>query len=122
MLTTIKARSSEQAALCDILAVLRKNGMTLPDFHLPDVVNLPQPPHVAFDARQQAQLADNLEPTLHAEQLTVVAAVLQAVHDAVNFQPTSHVFFVDGPGGSGKIFKFLIHRLRGLGGQVMACA
>ncbi|XP_066922796.1 ATP-dependent DNA helicase PIF2-like [Clytia hemisphaerica] len=100
---------------------LQQFGKHLADFGLPMLEEaLPEDDDLNLDEmRQQANL---LRPQLNADQQTVCQAVINAVVNNDSAHP--NVFFLDGPGGTGKTFtyNFLIRELLGMNKKIATCA
>ena len=99
---------STTMALGEIAYILRISNKALSDFYLPDVnVVAYQPPQQHVDIQQCRQQADHLRPTLNDQQLEAGETVLAAVESLQNGDaPVPRLFFVDGPGGSGKTYLY----------------
>jgi hypothetical protein len=120
-----------QAALHDLDQRLHSVGKSIADFQLPEYPdydaeqfrNRALRQALAFDAATEAALADERVPRLSDEQRAVFDAVISAVM-APATNPRGNCFYVDGPGGSGKIFLYeaLIHSVRSKGSISLACA
>ena len=104
--------------------VIKQAGKCLSDFNLPEVENV-----VAIDenvdldgmAAEAAQVRDTLNP----EQVAVATAVIEAVQNIRNGNQQHHrIFFLDGPGGSGKsyVYNYLINLLTSQGYRVATSA
>ena len=123
---TLSILLSESAALIDIEAVLSNSGKTLAEYGLP----VPAPNNNnqqlnGIDVIVEAQQADLLEQTLTAEQQLLTMSINQAIQDVETNGPINpHIFFLDGPAGTGKTYtyNYLIHRLQGQGKRVKSSA
>ena len=115
-------------ALDAIQKILSQNGK-----HLADDYGLPLPKAFdrtqftnkdllrerRYDAPEERTQADSLRAQMYDEQGDAYDAILDSVHT-----DTPAVFFIDGPGGSGKTFLYsaLLHAVRGDGDIALACA
>ena len=111
---------AEQLALGRIQAILTQSGKTLADYQLPPLEEAPvldMPNVVAF--RDEAE---NLRAMLNHDQIQVADAILQAC--AVNDDTRANIFFLDGPGGTGKTFtyNYIIKAVIGQNLNVSTCA
>jgi len=114
---------AEAACLDAIQDLLRARGKSLADFGLPtprfDLIDGEQADPLDWVDRA-VEAADLLE-RLTIEQRTVYDRVMAAVDDG---RPVSKLFYVDGPGGTGKttLYSALISTLRGQGRTVLPVA
>lgn len=109
---------SERAALHEIDSVLQRNNLTVQKFNLPDpgpavIANTPQ-----FDIAVEAENASALIATLNHCQRIAFDAVVKAMNSE---NPSNTLFYIDGPGGSGKtyLYKTLMAYVRGQGELVL---
>ena len=109
---------ASQKALSKIEAILNQNGSTLTNFGLPAAhyVNPVIPPlnpgDLPFDLGEEGEKAAQF--TLNVEQKRAAHYILTACLDTES--PGPHLFFLCGPGGSGKtyLYNYLVHKLRSL--------
>ena len=99
-------------ALTSINKYLEQHGKTLTDYHLPNVAIT-----LRMDdtySKYEAERAMELRSMLNDEQLLVSDTVLSKVLSSDGYC-TDNIFYLDGPGGSGKTFtyNYLVHELRG---------
>lgn len=123
------AHAAVSAALADLQTHLTRHGLTCADFRLPM-------PHdfdlqafrfrelraeLDYDSGHEALQAQRMRHAMAAFPLQ--AAAFDAIKHAIDVD-TSAVFFVDGPGGTGKSFLFeaLLHYVRGRSGIAVACS
>ena len=116
-----------QAALGDLQHHLSRHGKSNGDFH----ISLPNGfDHEAYRLRElraelqynpadEAHAATSMRQQMNAEQAQAYDAALSALEDNVG-----RIFYVDGPGGTGKSFllEALLHFVRGKGHIAVACA
>ncbi|XP_057299173.1 uncharacterized protein LOC130629828 [Hydractinia symbiolongicarpus] len=93
---------AEQMVLGKIKGVIQQFGKRLTDFGLPALQealldDLP-------NTEEMRQEALNIRPLLNAEQLHVADSILNAVTN--NNINVANIFFLDGPGGTGKTFTY----------------
>ena len=114
------AGQAEQSALGKIQGVLRQFSKYLTDFDLPALEEAPaeELPN-AEEFRLDAAI---IRPRLNPEQLAVADAVLHALTN--NNNEESKIFFIDGPGGTGKtfVYNYLIREVIGRNLHVATCA
>ena len=115
---------AERTSLLDIQRHLNAANKSLGDFEL-DLPNVDLSAEViapSFNITISTNEALRIEPTLNAEQREALNAILNTIE---NHDPSiPNMFFIDGPGGSGKTYayNFLIHKLRSLYKTVSASA
>ena len=114
------ALQAEQSALSKIQSILQQFGKTLSDFDLPPLEEAlaEEVPNVE-EMRRDAQ---NIRPMLNPEQLNVADSVIDAVTN--NNNERANIFFIDGPGGTGKtfVYNYIIRELIGREMNVSTCA
>ena len=110
---------AEQRALATIQRILREFNKSLSDFGLPPLDEAPPDDDINAEAMRNA--ARERRPQLNEEQLAAADAVLQAV---ANENERNKVFFIDGPGGTGKtfVYNYIIKELLGRNKKVATCA
>ena len=100
------------AALVDIDKRLQNHGKTIADYP-----GMPTPSHTIspydealiiqreldYDIHEQLSIVDHDLPSLNSEQLTIFRTIISAVND---LKQCPKVFFIDGPGGTGKTFLY----------------
>ncbi|XP_066924644.1 uncharacterized protein [Clytia hemisphaerica] len=93
---------AEQMALAHIELMLKQFGKSLDDFNLPhlDFGLVEQLP----DAEANRQEAAEIRPLLNNDQTIVADVVLEALSN--NDHNSTKLFFLDGPGGTGKTFTY----------------
>jgi PIF1-like helicase/Helitron helicase-like domain at N-terminus len=114
--------NAEYYGLKDVEATLKANGKTLKHYNLleppADLAPLPTA-RVDFDHEQEvgAELVDKLNPLQKDAFDKIMAAVTDDNH-------SDRLFFLDGPGGSGKTFTYdtLYHNVTGMELKVACCA
>jgi hypothetical protein len=109
-------------ALQDIQTTLISNGRNLAWFHLPLLpLNMPPAPSCNPNLQQEQELAAELTVKLNPLQREAFNKIMHAVSDSTSLD---RLFFLDGPGGSGKTFTYetLYHTLTGLALNVTCCA
>jgi len=121
-----------QEVLSALESILYHNGSSLSNFpSLPQNVELPPTdnewgPSQSNDVLPAIFDADRLRGMLNQEQRALYDAVIEAVEEghAQTGPPTAKLFFVDGPGGSGKTFVYsaIIAQLKAARRQVIATA
>ena len=115
-------------ALMHVQDLLQQYGKRLCDFEgmpFPDACNVDRPSNsllmeeIMFDHQEQADLANRMQETLNDYQQRAYNTVLEVV-----YMNEGGVFFLDGPGGSGKTYLYntLLARLRGEKKIALACA
>ena len=119
--------AARSLALEDIQRVLARGGRQLQEFGLPAPSSFDAEAFAfralraarAFDASEEQRRAAAQRRTLRADQ----AAVFDAVAAALETREGG-VFFIDGPGGSGKTYleETLLHHVRGQGRVASPCA
>jgi len=109
-------------ALFEIEAVLRTNGKRLQDFELPVLPNGFQPPVVEIiDHNIEIEQGNTMLAQLNVEQKLAFDSIVGAVQ---NVHCIQRLFYLDGPGGSGKTFTYetVYHYLTGLHFKVQCVA
>ena len=110
-------------AIFHIDGELRTNGNSCNEKGLPTPVSLllRLTQHID-DPAVFAEEGEQIMQMLNAEQRTAADTVLAAI--ATNDCTSSHCFFIDGPGGTGKTFLYtvIVHVLRGLHKKVLTVA
>ena len=104
---------SEQKALAHIEKILKNNSRSLQYFQLPEVYNLTPTSPINYNVYDEIDIRGELESSLTREQLRIANEICSRIQ--TNKPPlSSNLFFIDGPGGSGKtyLYNYLIHRLR----------
>ena len=114
-------------ALKDIQTVLETAGKKNSDFNLPAPSDFDHAAWMGrelraemdFDGEAEREKASSMRAQMYTEQREAFDAVLAAVDCE-----SEAMFFVDGPGGSGKSFLFegILHHVRGKGDIGIACA
>ena len=119
-INTNNEHQAEQTALGKIQSVLAQFGKCLFDFQLPELEEAPINELPNFE--HMRQVAANVRHLLNNEQTAIVISVLDAVHKNKYDQP--NLFFIDGPGGTGKTFcyNYLINELCSHDKKVSTCA
>ena len=119
-INTNNEHQAEQTALGKIQSVLAQFGKCLFDFQLPELEEAPINELPNFEHMRQE--AANVRHLLNNEQTAIVESVLDAVHKNKYDQP--NLFFIDGPGGTGKTFcyNYLINELCSHDKKVSTCA
>ena len=123
-----RERLAKNSALLHIQSLLRQHGKQLSDFQgmpVPYDCNNLRTHNVllleeqTFDIEQQQALAFQMERSLNSSQRVAYDRVMSAVQTN-----TSAVFFLDGPGGSGKTYLYntILAQLRGASQIVLASA
>ena len=102
-------------ALCEINSYLEQNGKALVDYQFPNFASSFTTISDTFDCVNEAQKAIELRSLLNSEQLAVADTVLARVLKPIDSHCEANVFYLDGPGGSGKTFtyNYLVHELQG---------
>ncbi|RCN43056.1 hypothetical protein ANCCAN_10937 [Ancylostoma caninum] len=111
---------SEAAAYYDIEERIARAGKNLRNFLPPPTVPPPQMNEVSFDPVECAHKGALLHATLNAQQERACNTILSSVSD-----PTRpRLFFIDGPGGSGKTYLYnaLFNILIGQNNKVICTA
>ena len=86
---------AEQNSLIDIQHHLMARNKSLKHFDLPEITTSNSPPHHSYDVAEETTLANNIEPTLNAEQRTAIDGIFNAI---TNHDPSiPNIFFIDGP-------------------------
>ena len=108
-------------ALQGIERQLQQFGKSLNDFALP-LLEEALPDEDSPNPLQMRQEAEEIRPQLNVDQTALANAVIQAVLG--NNHQTPQVFFLDGPGGTGKTFtyNYIIRVLAGQHKGVATCA
>ena len=100
------------AALVDIDKRLQCHGKSLADFPgMPTPIHVKNPYDEAliiqqeldYDVHEQLSIVDRDVPSLNTEQHTIFTTIMSAVNDHKQYPK---VFFIDGPGGTGKTFLY----------------
>ena len=104
---------SDNMALTSINKYLEQHGKTLMDYHLPNIA-ITLGMDDTYGIEYEAERATELRSMLNDEQLFFADTVLSKVLSSDGFC-TDNIFYLDGPGGSGKTFmyNYLAHELRG---------
>jgi len=113
--------AARAACLNAINHLLGTHGKSLADFGLPVPDVIEELPDAVHDAIGEAERGDVLLQQLNVEQRAVYDRVMAAVLDP---RPSAKVFFVNGPGGTGKTILYfcLMSVLRGRNMNVLAVA
>jgi len=109
-------------ALFEIETVLRAHGKRLQDFELPLLPNGFQPPVIQLcDPNIELDIRNTMVSQLNIEQKLAFHSIVQAVQ---NVNCSQRLFYLDGPGGSGKTFTYetIYHYLTGLQFKVQCVA
>ena len=112
---------AEQAALGKIDSILSQFGKSLIDFDLPPLDE--RPVEELPDIAQMREEATSVRPLLNPEQLNAVDTILNSLYNS-NGNINARIFFIDGPGGTGKTFcyNYLINEVVPRGFKVSTCA
>ena len=120
----MSADHAEQSALSKIEKVIKQSGKSLADYNLPAIFDLPV--DIDDDVNNEyAHQADFMRPFLNPVQNDIANEIIVAVQNIRNnVQQDTRLFYVDGPGGSGKTFlyNYLISELGAQGYNVKSCA
>lgn len=111
----------EGYALRDINDVLASHRMSCAHYGLPSPpVYLPEIDQ-EIDQEKERQQAEEMSLTLNEEQRNAYDKITKAIS---NKPLSENLFFIDGPGGSGKTYVYanLIHFMNGIGGKVITAA
>ena len=119
-------------ALNDINELLKNNDKSCNDEHLPmpnlEMIktyinsNINHLQNTKYTQKEHTAIAKELISNLNSEQKSIYEKVINKVYNPN--AKNSNVFFIDGPGGSGKtyLFKSLIHQLRSVEDVVVPVA
>ena len=104
----------------DIQNFLRIHGMSLADFNLPNTTHHRRVFVQRYDAVVESNKGTEMYGMLNGDQKVVVDRVI----DSCSGNIREKLFFMDGPGGSGKTFVYItiMHMLRGMGKTVFPVA
>lgn len=120
-LRTHSEDESLNLALNDINHLLLQLGSTLEAFNLPTPTVLIQPEEQLFDKKQQEEILSANLPKLNNEQRAAYDCITTAIDSS---EESKSLFFIDGPGGSGKTFliQTLLASVRAQGKIAISCA
>ena len=112
---------AEQMALQSLQRQLQQFGKSLADFNLP-LLEEALPDEEGYNPLLMRQEAEVIRLQLNVDQRAVCEAVIQAV--VTNDYLSPKVFFLDGPGGTGKTFSYnyIIRELIGRQKSIATCA
>jgi hypothetical protein len=119
----MNAHQAEQTALGFISDVIKQCGKTLSDYNLPALDEIP--PIEEENVLERAEQAALIRQQLNAQQCAVADAVIAAITNVEGgVQQDRRLFFLDGPGGTGKTFtyNYLVDELRSRGLKVATAA
>ena len=102
-----------------VQSIVEGCGKLMADFDLPTSERL-----FRFDDVPENQASSPSYDSLNAEQREIADAVIQSVNRNLNEDGKPRIFFVDGPGGTGKsyLFNFLSKHFQNLHKTVIMCA
>ena len=115
---TNEARA-EQSALGCLQTLLQQFGKSLSDFGLPELEEIPV--QEVPNADEMRQEAINIRNQLNPEQMVAADSILNALE---NNHDGNNIFFLDGPGGTGKTFtyNYIVREVLSRNMSVSTCA
>ena len=120
--------AATQAALRDLQRLLEGEGRRLREYGLPEPADFDEEAFrtkemrretIAYDASEEARLAERKEKSMYPLQFEAFQTIKESM-----MNNAGKVFFLDGPGGSGKTYleEALLHFARGRQEVALACA
>ena len=109
--------SCTDMALTEIARLLAQHKKSLKDFELPEPTmdELPAA-NECYNRTEQHEMSVNRQAQMNADQRSAFSSIMNAINSS-NPSSIDNVFFIDGPGGTGKTFLYntLLSEVRGLG-------